>query len=132
MNVGSQTSKQLSLLCPVCTLSWHAVGSFTFLSSYCVLKKGHSSEEDVDVCEKDEYEEEVAASEGIPSLRTPVCEFTGHTGVVMAADWLPGGDQVITASWDRTAILYDVETRELLQSLSGGCAVNKEIRVTTL
>jgi len=89
-----------------------------------VLKKGHSSEEDVDVCEKDEYEEEVAASEGMPSLRTPVCEFTGHTGVVMAADWLPGGDQVITASWDHTANLYDVETREMLQTLSGECAVN--------
>ncbi|KDR14307.1 WD repeat-containing protein 37 [Zootermopsis nevadensis] len=81
--------------------------------------KGHSSEEDIDLCEKDEYEEEVGTSEGMPSLRTPVCEFTGHTGVVMAADWLPGGDQVITASWDRTASLYDVETRELLQSLSG-------------
>ncbi|XP_069700575.1 WD repeat-containing protein 37 [Periplaneta americana] len=81
--------------------------------------KGHSSEEDIDLCEKEEYEEEVATSEGTPSLRTPVCEFTGHTGVVMAADWLPGGEQVITASWDRTASLYDVETRELLQSLSG-------------
>lgn len=86
-----------------------------------MLKKGHSSEEDIDLCEKDEYEDEVAVSEGTPSLRTPVCEFTGHTGVVMAADWLPGGDQVITASWDRTASLYDVETREMLQSLSGEC-----------
>jgi len=90
-----------------------------------VLKKGQSSEEDGDVCEKDEYEEEVAASEGVPSLRTPVCEFTGHTGVVMAADWLSGGDQVITASWDHTASLYDVETREMLQTLSGECTVNK-------
>jgi len=100
-------------------------GQLYLLSPFCVFKKGHSSEEDVDVCEKDEYEEEVAASEGIPSLRTPVCEFTGHTGVVMAADWLPGGDQVITASWDHTASLYDVETREMLQTLSGECAVNK-------
>lgn len=113
------------MLCPVCTHSWHAVGSFTCLSSYCVLKKGHSSEEDVDICEKEEYEEEVATSEGMPSLRTPVCEFTGHTGVMMAADWLPGGDQVITASWDHNANLYDVETRELLQTLSGECAVNR-------
>jgi WD40 repeat protein len=92
---------------------------------FCLLKKGHSSEEDIDLCEKDEYEEEMAASEGVPSLRTPVCEFAGHTGVVMAADWLPGGDQVITASWDRTASLYDVETREMLQSLSGGCPLTE-------
>ncbi|XP_066993121.1 WD repeat-containing protein 37 isoform X2 [Anabrus simplex] len=81
--------------------------------------KLHSSEEDLDSCEKDEYNDDVAASEGTPSLRTPVCELTGHTGVVMAADWLPGGEQVITASWDRTANLYDVETCELLHSLSG-------------
>lgn len=35
------------------------------------------------------------------------------------ADWLPGGDQIITASWDRTAILWDVETREALVPLTG-------------
>lgn len=35
------------------------------------------------------------------------------------ADWLPGGDQIITASWDRTAILWDVETREPLVPLTG-------------
>lgn len=52
-------------------------------------------------------------------LRTPVRSLMGHSNVVMAADWLPGGDQVITASWDRTALLYDVETGDLLQSLSG-------------
>lgn len=46
-------------------------------------------------------------------------ELTGHSGVVVAADWLPGGDQVITASWDRTASLYDLETGELLSSLGG-------------
>jgi WD40 repeat protein len=37
----------------------------------------------------------------------------------MASDWLFGGDQIITASWDRTANLYDVETSELLNSLTG-------------
>jgi len=37
----------------------------------------------------------------------------------MASDWLIGGDQIITASWDRTANLYDVETSELLNSLTG-------------
>lgn len=37
----------------------------------------------------------------------------------MASDWLPGGDQIITASWDRTANLYDVETSDLLNSLTG-------------
>jgi len=37
----------------------------------------------------------------------------------MASDWLLGGDQIISASWDRTACLYDVETGELINSLTG-------------
>lgn len=55
-------------------------------------------------------------------MRTPLCEFTGpggHLSVVVAADWLPNMDQIITGSWDRTAILWDVETRESLQPLTG-------------
>ncbi|XP_017885735.1 WD repeat-containing protein 37 isoform X3 [Ceratina calcarata] len=54
-----------------------------------------------------------------PTLRTPVRELLGHTGVVMAADWLPDVEQVVTASWDRTANLYDVETGEIIHTLCG-------------
>lgn len=54
-----------------------------------------------------------------PTLRTPVRELLGHTGVVMAADWLPGGEQLVTASWDRTANLYDAETGEIIHTLCG-------------
>nr|CAD7570505.1 unnamed protein product [Timema californicum] len=71
------------------------------------LPKAHSSEEELDTCEKSE---DMEVCEGTPNLRTPLCELVGHNGVVMAADWLPGGDQVITASWDRTANLFDAET----------------------
>lgn len=58
-----------------------------------------------------------------PCLRTPVKELTGHTSVVSAADWMPNGDQIITASWDRTATLFDLETGELVQSLGGNWAL---------
>ncbi|XP_054264669.1 WD repeat-containing protein 37 isoform X2 [Macrosteles quadrilineatus] len=58
-------------------------------------------------------------SEQGEQLRTPLVELTGHASVVMSADWLAGGDQAVTASWDRTASLYDVETGEMLQTLSG-------------
>uniref|UniRef100_A0A182W355 WD repeat-containing protein 37 n=1 Tax=Anopheles minimus TaxID=112268 RepID=A0A182W355_9DIPT len=81
-------------------------------------RKGHSSEEELEEEEEGPYEEK----ERIDVLRTPLCEFSGpggHTAVVVAADWLPGGDQVITASWDRTAILWDVETRDPLHPLCG-------------
>ena len=42
-----------------------------------------------------------------------LCEnkwFAGHTGVVAAAAWLPSGDQILTASWDQTACLWDANT----------------------
>lgn len=39
--------------------------------------------------------------------------------MVIAADWLVGGKQAVTASWDRTANLFDVETAELVHSLTG-------------
>lgn len=73
-------------------------------------------------CDNDDYgadDYEAELMDGSPCLRTPVRELVGHTNAVMAADWLPNADQIITASWDRTASLYDVETGELLHSLSG-------------
>jgi len=45
--------------------------------------------------------------------------LTGHQGVVVSADWLAGGDQAVTASWDRTAALWDVSTQTMVQNLAG-------------
>lgn len=52
-------------------------------------------------------------------MRTPLRELIGHNNVVIAADWLNTGDQVITASWDRTAILFDAETGDTVTVLAG-------------
>lgn len=52
-------------------------------------------------------------------IRGSLHELQGHSGVLICADWLSGGDQVITASWDRTANLYDTQTGELLNMLVG-------------
>ncbi|KAK3096968.1 hypothetical protein FSP39_005229 [Pinctada imbricata] len=46
-------------------------------------------------------------------------EFTGHRAVVVAADWMSAGNQVITASWDRSALLHDSETGEQISVLTG-------------
>uniref|UniRef100_I3KMJ1 WD repeat-containing protein 37 n=1 Tax=Oreochromis niloticus TaxID=8128 RepID=I3KMJ1_ORENI len=54
-----------------------------------------------------------------PSIRVATTTLRSHQGVVIAADWLVGGKQVVTASWDRAANLYDVETSELVHSLTG-------------
>ncbi|XP_049877725.1 WD repeat-containing protein 37 [Pectinophora gossypiella] len=80
------------------------------------LPRGQSSEEELE----GGGEESLGEGGDRPEvLRTPLAELGGHQGVVVAADWLAGGDHVITASWDRTANLYDVETGDCLQILTG-------------
>ncbi|XP_037094643.1 WD repeat-containing protein 37-like isoform X2 [Pollicipes pollicipes] len=77
-----------------------------------------SSEEEVDPTEL--YDPmELGPADGSNALRTPILELTGHSGVVIAADWLAGAEQVVTASWDRTAQLFDVTTGESLNTLAG-------------
>ena len=52
-------------------------------------------------------------------LRTPLRSLAGHGGVVIAADWLPGGDHAVTAGWDRQACIWDTNTGQLLHQLTG-------------
>lgn len=51
--------------------------------------------------------------------RSPQLELTSHSDVLIAADWMAGGTQVITASWDRSAILHDAETGDVIKMLAG-------------
>ena len=46
-----------------------------------------------------------------------------HKGAVIAADWFTSGKQVVTASWDRSAKLWDVETAEQVHQLTGNCVI---------
>jgi len=85
-----------------------------------MVQKGLSSEEEFESSEKEDIEEGGADGPiGLATLRTPSQVLSGHTSVVIAADWLPGGDQLITASWDRTASLWDTHTGERLQNFLG-------------
>lgn len=52
-------------------------------------------------------------------MQVPRVTLGSHQGVVIAADWLVKGRQVVTASWDLTANLYDVETSTVVQTLTG-------------
>lgn len=52
-------------------------------------------------------------------MREPKLELVGHTGVIIAAEWTAGGTQALTASWDRTANLYDAEKGEIINTLTG-------------
>ncbi|XP_061182409.1 WD repeat-containing protein 37-like isoform X2 [Saccostrea echinata] len=80
-----------------------------------------SVDDDVDNSEKEEQPEAESVEQAWEAaiLRTPSMELVGHSGVVVAADWMLEGNQVITASWDRTALLFDAETGEQINSLTG-------------
>lgn len=73
----------------------------------------------MDFSDKDEADGEAEGPNDCPSVRVATTTLRSHQGVVIAADWLVGGKQVVTASWDRAANLYDVETSELVHSLTG-------------
>lgn len=49
----------------------------------------------------------------------PLVVLSGHQGVLVSAGWLAGGDQCVTASWDRTAAVWDVSSQSMVQSLTG-------------
>jgi len=95
----------------------------------CSQKGLPSEDEAVDLSEKEDNgnggpDEErpypPGLPQGTPTLRTPICELKGgHSSAVVAADWILGSDQVISASWDRTACVWDVNTGEMLHSLVG-------------
>ncbi|KAI1717102.1 WD repeat-containing protein 37 [Ditylenchus destructor] len=52
-------------------------------------------------------------------VQQPLIRLTGHTDVVVAGEWLFGGENIITASWDRNANVYDAETGKVINLLSG-------------
>lgn len=76
-------------------------------------------EDDVDFSDKDEADADAEGPNDCPSVRVAATTLRSHQGVVIAADWLVGGKQAVTASWDRAANLYDVETSEVVHSLTG-------------
>ncbi|KAF0883005.1 NOG1 protein, partial [Crocuta crocuta] len=76
-------------------------------------------EDEVECSDKDEPDVDADVSSDCPTIRLPLTSLKSHQGVVIAADWLVGGKQAVTASWDRTANLFDVETAELVHSLTG-------------
>ncbi|XP_037550057.1 WD repeat-containing protein 37 [Nematolebias whitei] len=76
-------------------------------------------DEDQDSSDREEGEVDADGPCEVPTVRVATATLKSHQGVVIAADWLVGGRQVVTASWDRAANLYEVETSELVHTLTG-------------
>ncbi|OUC48922.1 putative WD domain, G-beta repeat protein, partial [Trichinella nativa] len=53
------------------------------------------------------------------TIRQPLLKLTGHSCPVIAADWTANDNQIVTASWDRTANVFDAERGEIVNILSG-------------
>ena len=58
--------------------------------------KMHSSEEEFESSEKDEVDEggDGPGLMGLATLRTPSHVLSGHSSVVISADWLPGTTKI--------------------------------------
>ncbi|XP_061876622.1 WD repeat-containing protein 37 isoform X2 [Entelurus aequoreus] len=76
-------------------------------------------EEDQDSSDREEGDVDGEGPCEVPTIRVATATLKSHQGVVIAADWLVGGRQVVSASWDRAANLYEVETSELVHTLTG-------------
>jgi WD40 repeat protein len=70
----------------------------------------------IDVIKKVQYADE---PQFVQPVLQPLLKLNGHSDPVMAGDWLYGGQQIITVSWDRTANLFDAESGKVLKTLSG-------------
>ncbi|XP_050407512.1 WD repeat-containing protein 37 isoform X1 [Patella vulgata] len=98
----------------------HIWSSQVTLPSHGEVVKSHSSgEDDLDGSEKEEMMEDQDQVTDCVTQRSPLMELSGHVGVIIAADWMAGGTQAVTASWDRTAILHDTESGEIINTLTG-------------
>jgi len=78
-----------------------------------------SSEDDLDAT-SDKGEDYDGHISNIPiNLRHSSLKLTGHSNSVVRAVWLSGGKHVLTASWDRSANIYDGENGKILNVLTG-------------
>ncbi|CEF66304.1 WD40 repeat and WD40/YVTN repeat-like-containing domain and WD40-repeat-containing domain and G-protein beta WD-40 repeat-containing protein [Strongyloides ratti] len=55
----------------------------------------------------------------IDTITNPSQIFEGHKNAVVSAVFFPSNDKILTASWDRTANIYDIENGVVVNSLSG-------------
>ena len=81
---------------------------------FIVLQKGLSPEEEIESMD----DVEVPKNETVV-LKSNLVQFEGHSGPVSAADFISGNDQMITVSWDRTALLHDIEYQTAINTLTG-------------
>ncbi|CAD6197395.1 unnamed protein product [Caenorhabditis auriculariae] len=89
-----------------------------------VHTSSEEEDEDKEVYEQSDRQNPSDSHERAPHsegfrIRVPQYRLTGHRAPVVCCDWLSGGQKLISASWDKTANIYDVEKGEVINILSG-------------
>ncbi|KAI6192463.1 WD repeat-containing protein 37 [Aphelenchoides fujianensis] len=80
----------------------------------------NSSEDDLDATSEKINDVDDENFTRIPlNLRQPSQTFSGHSDAVVGAEFLAGGEQIISVSWDKTGHIYDVEKDIVLNVLTG-------------
>ena len=59
----------------------------------------------------------------VQAAEAPFIELKGHTATVFSVTFSPDGKKVVTASFDRTARIWDTESGEVLRTLDGHTGV---------
>ena len=67
------------------------------------------------IASSNKYYQDMIANTAI--IRSPIKRYEGHSDACIAAEWFPDGEQLATASWDRTANVFNVETGKSLCQL---------------
>ncbi|XP_071489939.1 WD repeat-containing protein 37-like [Diadema antillarum] len=96
---------------------WKSNVSLPTIGQQPEIRSCPSSGDDIDGSDREDVDGQ--ESENIIYVKTPQVQLEGHSSVLIAADWLAGGKQLVTASWDRTANLYDLETSAIVHALTG-------------
>lgn len=66
-----------------------------------------------------EDETEGGDNQQIVKIKNCSVELSEHEGPIAMADWWENGTQVVTASWDRTVKLWDIEKNSVIHTLEG-------------
>jgi len=72
-----------------------------------------SGEEEID------YETDGGDNQQIVKVKNYSVQLSEHEGPIAMADWWENGTQVVTASWDRTVKLWDIEKNSVIHTLEG-------------
>jgi WD40 repeat protein len=97
------------------SMSCPSANSFTNFGSLSPNQPGTTNSSNNNQMQSSSLYQDLLANTAI--IRSPIRRYEGHSDACIAAEWFPDGELLATASWDRTANVYNVETGKVLCQL---------------